>query len=779
MRDNLDLQELRERADYYKTSGRKRRNKAFIVTLGIFLVIGLLWVQFFSPPDGVYSRKDGEWVKQTLSSSPIEFQHAGQELWLYSASPNRMTRMDGEYRYYYDSSDFEECCPEFNGIFTTLRNVVFAVDGADMLFWDTNEWKLNKDWFPVDDVVDIAVSNYFRAITDSGNRIHIMDGSEEWKQISLPEISETVPQLHAVPDEDNDNIYLIQDGLWRYDNDSEWNYLQPLTSEARILGDADNELWLDDASVILKYDITANKLTKYPFDVIGIAPDTPIRHIFTDRRGTYLVTNDAIFRIDDDSWESMSAPENTVHGITGVGVIPNGAWLVASTDLELVAQGGGLLKFNPLIQFVLILTALFAPFLVIAYMWVIPHFGQKFERASRSKKILIALFPTLPEYQHLISDTKSLSRVVTSVFLSIVLFFITMIALIILGAFEIIQDDIPFLAYLSLFITLGVSLPIAFIAYWRKTNNITRQYHIRQIKGIVTVMLIVGGFLVVCVATVKFVLPSLVPDTLEVIPVVLYGILLFVGFSILVTIFKPSALFPSGLTDGSYELALESAAKQRKLINKNASYMLQHALVLSYSGRYEEAQDVWMEGLEETQNNISYTLVLFLVNLGYVAERLGNHQRAIQIYESSISILPESPIFYRLLVNFYQNQRIHLDRALELSEEMIARMPKRINRLVINRMEEGSIYATHALALANMDRFEEANTYIQKAYEVTDDKFIPTYSHLLRKAGLVKFAQGKIDEAIKLLNQATEIDPKGDTAKLVQSDLDYISKSPD
>ena len=782
MRDNLDLQELRERVDYYKTSGRKRRNRSLILTLGIFIVISVLWIQFYSESGGVYFlNSDQEWLKEkNFSSFPIEFQQANRDLWLQSANPYRMTRMDGEYRYYYDSSDFEECCIEFDGPFTTLGDTVFAVQDDDMLYWNTIEWELKEDWFPVDDVVDIVASKYYFAFTDSENHIYVIGQSDGWQQISSPQISETAPQLHAISNDENDTIYLIQDGLWGYDyGSSSWDFMLDLSPHARLLGDDKGVLWFVDGSEILKYEPSTDIPTGYSFDAIGIAPNTAIRHIFTDRRGTYLATNDAILRIDDNSWERMPAPQNTPYGILSVGVNPKGAWLVTSTDLDLVAEGGGMLEYNSLIQLVLFIIALIVPLLVIIYMWFVPYLGSEYERASRSRKLLITLFPTLPDYQSLLSDTKSLSRMMTSILLTALLFLIILVIVMMLGVFEIASDNIPVIINLSAAITLGISLPIYFFSYLRKTNKITRQLHMRHLKFVSFGILKIGVCFVIVSSVYKFLFPSILSDNTSILVLGLSGVVLLICIVLLIAVVKPSAFYPKGLPDGHYDLALEGALERRKRSNNNIVHIQQHALVLSYAGRYEEAQVVWLEDLELVQNSTSLALGILLANLGYVAERLGDHDRALLLYQASISILPESPIPYRLLVNFYQNQRIHPDRALELSQAMISWMPKRINRLVITRMEEGTIYATHALALANMRQLDEANMYIQKAFDVTDAKFIPSYSHLLRKAGHVKLAQGQAGDAMQLFNQAREIDPHGDTAKLLQHDLDSINQPSD
>ena len=191
---------------------------------------------------------------------------------------------------------------------------------------------------------------------------------------------------------------------------------------------------------------------------------------------------------------------------------------------------------------------------------------------------------------------------------------------------------------------------------------------------------------------------------------------------------------PDGLVEGDYPKALTIQEKHlQSEISNNHMNAVYHSVVLYLMGDYERAYKSYLELIRELQNGTALLLSVHLSGVGGLLYRMRQLDRAMTVYQAAVAILPESPFAYLGLVNFYNDQRKYPERALELSHEMMKYLPNNLNRLNIPILyfpliSEAQFYSTHAIALANMGQFDEAESYIQKMYDYADESFIPYYA---------------------------------------------------
>ena len=206
---------------------------------------------------------------------------------------------------------------------------------SSLAFNRDGKWSYWDDWASTDEVVDVALSIYTDAVMDANYDIYLIEFEDEWKLVNPSKSSTSQPDVFAI----DDTLFLVQDGIWKYIyEETAWKLYHPLAENVQYLGNDTNNVWLSDSQHLIRYTIANNEIKGYYLKDLNLSPDAELVEVVTDRSKTYLVTRNEVIRIDDESWDLADVPD-TVHGITSIGVLSNGAWLIASSDLDLVAQG--------------------------------------------------------------------------------------------------------------------------------------------------------------------------------------------------------------------------------------------------------------------------------------------------------------------------------------------------------------------------------------------------------------------------------------------------------
>ena len=198
------------------------------------------------------------------------------------------------------------------------------------------------------------------------------------------------------------------------------------------------------------------------------------------------------------------------------------------------------------------------------------------------------------------------------------------------------------------------------------------------------------------------------------------------------------------------------------------------SLLLS-AGKGELAESVWRGRLTEFQNFGVLWLMQGFYNLGEAYRLQGKYDEALQYIEASIQMMPERPHLLFGLVEIYQDLDTQPERALELTTHVFSRIKEPRFSWLYQRVLWGLALSRHALALANMGRLDEADIFIQRAFDEGDEKYRPMYAEYHHIAGQVRQKQGRMDEAKSYYEQAISIDRDGAIAREAQARLDALT----
>ncbi len=773
MRDTLDLQELRDRVDHYKSESRKRRNRAIIWTIGLLIIGGWLLVQSSTPISIAYMQIDGEWIPTSFDTAPVkQFVSSpdNDKLWLETHNEKLLFDLNNDWREV-STSNLDGCCFELIGAVGESKSFVLALNGQAVAFYNGSKWSYQDNYLPTETVVDYAFTEYVHSAIDVTGDIYLLDAEEEWFIANAPHDSDNIPEVVEFDNE----LYLIQDGIWMYMYyDMVWELHHPLVGEALYLGRDTTSIWLVDGSKLIAYDPVNDIIETVAIAELGLPTNTSFRHVFTDEEKTYLVTSTSVIRIDDRSWASIEMPDTTPHGITTVGIL-NGLWIVGSTDLDLMSQGWletttqtFLRTIAPLLMIVLMLLAL--------TIWLVPVIKAFTSRLDRTKKLISAIFPDMPVYERVEpKELKFRDIPVTSFVGLIFLFGLTFITFPLNGMDIDTSHLLPIIFILSMVTVVPFVLGRMYYKANSRKDDASREHNQQTLNGlvglIVLAMCFVGaGFVFSESLLVPYVESSLARLMITIVALFLIIVAIFVYF-----INNSSKTLPLSFREGNYPEAIQVLEQQAQGRFNSSTAQLHLGVAHLLFAQHQEAYDVLLRSLRDHQNSMTALMVIHLVNLGAALERMGQLDRAMVVFEAAIAIMPESPISYLGLVNSYNNRREFPNRALELSNEMMSRLPDKPNRMVISHVSESQLYAIHALALAQAGHHDDARPYIEKMYDHADEAFVPYYTGFIHQHGMVKAARGDLDGAVKLLYQALELDPVGENANHIKKDLAYIA----
>ena len=171
----------------------------------------------------------------------------------------------------------------------------------------------------------------------------------------------------------------------------------------------------------------------------------------------------------------------------------------------------------------------------------------------------------------------------------------------------------------------------------------------------------------------------------------------------------------------------------------NVDALLNEAEDLSFSGRSDEAMELFDKALAIDPNNVDA-----LSRKGYfLGYDLGQYDEAIQLYDKALAIDPNntSTLYDKA---FTLRESGEHQEAIETFDKALAIDPN--DTYLLNGK---------AAVLADLGRYDEALVYYDKALAID-----PMDTQSLRDKGLTFESLGRYDEAIELFDKALAIDPK-------------------
>lgn len=738
MRDNLDLQELRERATYYKSQSRRLRNRTLIIMLGIFIVMAWIYFQVKDPIGVLYIANGDLQIASTNAPVDMQFDRDGT-LWIHTLYNDRMievTQLDWR---------------EYDAFEVYDGNVRVQHELNLIPFVGT----LDEDNLPQSKIQDVGVNNQGRFIIDSSNTVYTDRAYEGWDTATktlFTGVNSEPPSFIST----DDVMYLHFDGLYKFDG-NRWTGVMRLPDNSKFVGYTNGDIWIRTDTALLQYHTATDDVQSLDFGQAGIPTDKRINHVFADNAGAvYFATDDSIYHLENDVWQFIQTID-TLYGIQQAEFLPDGSLIVASTDLEL-AYSTNASNYH-LVH--LLFPALLPVIIVGVIFYVLSNSNRKTNavRTERSRKLISALIADFEVDESKVAEAK---KPPTAFILRLVGGFVCALFVPVLLN----GTDIP--PQISSLLGPIIFLGILFLPYLRRVVDFRdkteetqrwRRWGLHFIISVVVFMIITP----LLVTLVSFILPDFNQPILLVL--VIYGGLWFAFF--MYRRRKPSRILPRALATADYDKAIRDVQR----FNVMAIQLINIGAVHMYAGQYQEAMNTYLQALRELQaSNIIY-ISAALTGLAHALDRLGQFEEALRIHEAAISIYPEGTIPYLALVNSYNNNGVYPDRALELSYEMLQRFQSTRIHSIVSTEGKGIYKLAHALALANVGNFDGVDSLVEEARAEFDWDFLPGRAIFYHMHARILLAMNKIDQARALFQQAIEMDPDGDGGQLASNFL--------
>jgi tetratricopeptide (TPR) repeat protein len=133
-------------------------------------------------------------------------------------------------------------------------------------------------------------------------------------------------------------------------------------------------------------------------------------------------------------------------------------------------------------------------------------------------------------------------------------------------------------------------------------------------------------------------------------------------------------------------------------------------------------------------------LGIFYGQLGDVYNSLKDHEKSDQSYEEALKIDPDNDHVLNNYSYFLSIRGVQLDKAFEMSSKLVEKHP-----------ENGTYLDTHGWVLYMRNDYVEAEKYIRKAMDVTEDGTI------IEHYGDILFKLGDVEKAIEYWERAKEV----------------------
>lgn len=259
--------------------------------------------------------------------------------------------------------------------------------------------------------------------------------------------------------------------------------------------------------------------------------------------------------------------------------------------------------------------------------------------------------------------------------------------------------------------------------------------------------------------------------------------LLFPGASIIglgIIIFIQGVLPSYWVSNPAFKTANYAKSLQRadfllRFRPHNILFQSLRGIVLFYGGYPVEAETQW-RNLLWNPHNVGGVLKFTLPNLGLSLVDQGRFAEALPFLESAVKAYPDYGLVYADVADYYMQQEIHLERALELLEIAQANMKKPGSKNSLANFNYSWVITTKAVALALTGNHDRANSEIDHALKNSPDRYPPGLAAVHLNAARVRQIQGNLDEARDHLNHAIQLDPNGRAGKAAAKLLKKIDE---
>jgi tetratricopeptide (TPR) repeat protein len=226
------------------------------------------------------------------------------------------------------------------------------------------------------------------------------------------------------------------------------------------------------------------------------------------------------------------------------------------------------------------------------------------------------------------------------------------------------------------------------------------------------------------------------------------------------------------LLQWTYAGGLSRTEQVLRFLPGNFYLRMNQGIILMNVGRLDEAAQIFRELLGRKNRRNIYLIPLLLNNLGCCFTFMKHYAEGLTVLEASIRISPTINQTYDTLADWYLEQKLDPERALELTEFALElNNPKDIASTAIKQ-------ATSGRALASTGRDTRAEAMLEQALSVIPQLPATVNAEINRQVGYARLAQGNQAAAVEHFQKAIALDPDGLYGKMAQEALETINLQP-
>ncbi len=678
-----------------------------------------------------------------------------------------LSRLEGTRWHSIAAADFGTESGILRGGFALDGDEIWGAGAYGVVHFDGERWQRYPHALATHWPTSIAAVNGQAWVIDqTGNLSHFEGGAWTVSKLDLPGVRWSVtlasePKLAATAD---GALWLVYQGLWRYTGGS-WTRVAGITSDAELLGTsrpgailADGKgivsrggVWVQDGHDLIGFDVDGALKVRYTRRELGLLDSARI-YAVAGRAPVFVVTSSqGLVWFDGARWQGAQLKQLGLTTAASVAVGPDGTvWGIGYTR-------------NPLEGFAVLAMLLLLPILAIIYtIWWFSR-RHHYQRQATREAILHAT-GTVPEELQTPepSPAQSAAAIVIGIVLSVAAYWLLKrhwpnAPLWLLPAFfvaiHIISTVMSGLkkrkplasdpigpggpgrydwANSSTAILSG--LAVLFLLYG---NSIARYFHIRWLRAIPGIALLIGGKL------------------------------LFSGYDM----FR-AYLVERDIKRCRYPKALQTLDGPLGW-PPTGLWKLMRADALFYSGRDREAETV-LRGLIETEHSASHKTLAF-EHLGQVLMAQGRFDDARRAFEAAIQLKPSRSAASAGLAEVRLRQGVETAQALADAERALLLYGSSLAERKGARERPAVIRGNQAWALARLGRSAEALQAIEAGAREMSPTYMPEVAGFYWRAGMAMLAIENVSTAIAHFRRAAELDPDGYYGKLAVKHLSQHS----
>lgn len=228
----------------------------------------------------------------------------------------------------------------------------------------------------------------------------------------------------------------------------------------------------------------------------------------------------------------------------------------------------------------------------------------------------------------------------------------------------------------------------------------------------------------------------------------------------------------SKLLQWTYAGGLTRIDQVLKFLPGNFYLLVNKGIILMNVGQLDEAVQIFQALLGRKNRRNIYFIPILLNNLGCCLTFMKRYAEALTQLEASIRISPTLHPTYDTLADWYLEQKLDPERAVELTEIALElNNPKDLSSTSIKQ-------ATSGRALTYTGRDTRAEAMLQQALSVIPQLPATVTAEINRQVGYARLAQANQAAAVDHFQKAAELDPDGLYGKMAREALESVNLQP-